>query len=606
MAYKLVSLTGSSQTFGTVTIPAGPTGTTLSDSAASALPSTTLSSLTGAVYGYLVSILYTDDTSTVTHSTALWPSVNHEAKSNTALGNAAGFQQKGSGTVLRTFQAKDQDTLNVRDYGIVGDGVADDTAALQAAINASVTLGMVLRASNVNMRITAKLTIPCRALLDFTGAIITVGATLASGYAISVGGQTAISSGQYPGVVRGLTLVQPLTSGHANPALLVDGISFDQNSGQSSDMAWYDLKVIGFRDGVCFNGPNTYLNYFYNAKIGNCWRRGLATYAATNSGENISFFGGSVFNCVNTSFNAVAVYTDPACVNGWEWNFHGFSLDYCDILAINNAGHLRFTNCHLENNNNNAMIQMVYNASAPRPLLTFIGGLMWGGPGTNSWTSIPTESATGRPAFVTITGGACGVFMEGMQVGTYHSGDFVTEVVQLGTGGSFSTYLVSPIYYSGIAPPNSYGMNSLCVNASSLAGWSQNAASSMTITLDTTTVYAPDTSSRKFVGTGSNTSTLTQTVPITAGKTATAKAYINVTAFTGGSVFARLDFFAQDGVTSLGAFQSSQQYSTVTSGFKFSWVQAVAPPGTAYVRYSNFAFNFVGTAYFSNEHLWIV
>ena len=80
------------------------------------------------------------------------------------------YNQGGTGAVARTTASKLQESVSVKDFGAVGDGTTDDTAAIQAAINAvSSAGGGKVRFTRGTYKVNSSLTVPAYVILSGEG-----------------------------------------------------------------------------------------------------------------------------------------------------------------------------------------------------------------------------------------------------------------------------------------------------------------------------------------------------------------------------------------------------------------------------------------------------
>lgn len=244
------------------------------------------------------------------------------------------FLQSGSGAVTRTVQSKLQDIVSVKDFGAKGDGVTDDTAALQAAINSFGDTSVLQRAG--------KLLIPCPIAISSTITIQNKSLVIeGNGWGntqdtnnpnrsyikwIGAAGTPMFKVINCEGFgIRDLRFVGKSTS---QPTA---AINFNQQGGQGQINCWLENVCIGtmsgdtsddavqFTNGILFDGAasNNSEFHFKNIIISKC---GDGIHVGFSQMIGHSWHQIAIYNCTN------GVYMAGNAV-GSGWTFIGNSVD---------------------------------------------------------------------------------------------------------------------------------------------------------------------------------------------------------------------------------------------------------------------------------------
>ena len=206
------------------------------------------------------------------------------------------FLAAGAGASQRTVLDKLRDVVSVKDFGAVGDGVADDTAAIQAAITALGANGGVVNLSPGTYRITSRINMNTRCILrgvgggETTGAIgavvvlkaatMTTEAILISSACCRI--ENIVVSGEAGNTGNGIT-IQGNAGGVSNCAVSTMGgigIRIGEDSGSINCNSW------SLRDVTCRNNGS---HGIYIHSSSNNANAGVAVRVncSNNSGDGI-------------------------------------------------------------------------------------------------------------------------------------------------------------------------------------------------------------------------------------------------------------------------------------------------------------------------------
>lgn len=232
------------------------------------------------------------------------------------------FKNGGStptGAVNRFINEKLKESISVEDFGAVGDGTTDDTTAIQAAINASVTNKQTVLLLGKNYKITATLNLTAQATLIGQGKYAT--------RLTYTGSSSAILCASWSGTISGLGIylsnntANGIEAGTASRNCKIDNVYIDATAVVTTHAGYgiYLNALTGFSGGITIS--NCYILQCH----GGIAMQGIDT--SNNTWTTVEGFNNWIIgNSAGTVAGSVGIYMS-ATTNGIGTAFYGGTIE---------------------------------------------------------------------------------------------------------------------------------------------------------------------------------------------------------------------------------------------------------------------------------------
>ena len=204
------------------------------------------------------------------------------------------YNQGGTGAVGRTVASRLQDTVSVKDFGAVGNGVADDTIAIQAAFNSSTQRVLI---PNGTYKITASLTLDGNKSVEGAGSNVgmsTIRLENSAVLEVIKVGSTSIFGGSIKNIVTDRVTYSGATENIGWAFYDMAGCVIEGISSRLSKYNFYFKPSTGQR--VAYN---TFINI---SGVGGFYNMAGALSGTGFVNENV-FLGGRMFTTADTNTN---------------------------------------------------------------------------------------------------------------------------------------------------------------------------------------------------------------------------------------------------------------------------------------------------------------